>query len=443
MHPTKFLYSAYSDTLRLASIGILFLASMLGVVWPLWYYGRPVDSYEGKKLMETDAFFIVRSLAAGIMLGVAFIHLLAEGTTSLAEVVPDYSSLGYTLATCGIMFVLAVEQAMMSFVANANFNAVGGDDVMGSSSKGKKAAAAAAAAEAAAGMGDGDGNDACGEECVLQGDCDVHGGGTHSGRVARGVPGGSIVPTAGSRDIEMHSHSIHLHSHNHSHGHGSESSHAHAHSVVTASCLGSPGLIGGGNASTAADGSSGNGKNAASGGGSVGGGASPSSALIKAYLMEVSVATHSIIVGLNLGILAGEGNLVTLQALMVALCFHQFFEGVGLGCTIQEARLDLGHWNVVVFVLVFSSTVSIGVVIGYLMNKYPSTDDATETTILLFVKGAFNSITAGVLIYVSVVEMIAEDYQSMVTVGKPVLKLKMFAALMTGTLFMAILAYWA
>jgi len=97
---------------------------------------------------------------------------------------------------------------------------------------------------------------------------------------------------------------------------------------------------------------------------------------------------------------------------------------VGLGCTIQEARLDLGHWNVVVFVLVFSSTVSIGVVIGYLMNKYPSTDDATETTILLFVKGAFNSITAGVLIYVSVVEMIAEDYQSMVTVGKPVLKVR-------------------
>ena len=108
----------------------------------------------------------------------------------------------------------------------------------------------------------------------------------------------------------------------------------------------------------------------------------------------------------------------------MALCFHQFFEGVGLGCTIQEARLDLGHWNVVVFVLVFSSTVSIGVMIGYLMNKYPSTDDATETTILLFVKGAFNSIAAGVLIYVSMVEMIAEDYQSMVTVGKPVLKVR-------------------
>lgn len=202
VYPTETLYSAYSDSLRLASIGILFLASMLGVVWPLWYYGRPVTAYQGKKLTETDVFFIARSLAAGIMLGVAFIHLLAEGTESLATVVPDYSSLGFTLATCGIMFVLAVEQAMISFVtqSTSTFTAVGGgDDDNGAGAGGKTAGV---------GMGDGDGNDACGEECVLQGDCDVHGGGAHSGRVARGVPGGSIVPTVPSRDIEMHTHAL-------------------------------------------------------------------------------------------------------------------------------------------------------------------------------------------------------------------------------------------
>ena len=47
--------------------------------------------------------------------------------------------------------------------------------------------------------------------------------------------------------------------------------------------------------------------------------------------------------------------------------------------------MDLSDWTVVTFVLTFSSTVSVGVVIGYLMNKYPSTDDATQATLLHFV----------------------------------------------------------
>jgi zinc transporter ZupT len=53
--------------------------------------------------------------------------------------------------------------------------------------------------------------------------------------------------------------------------------------------------------------------------------------IIKAYMMEISVAIHSVIIGIALGSLAGPDNLAPLVALLIAICFHQFFEGLGLG----------------------------------------------------------------------------------------------------------------
>ena len=41
-------------------------------------------------------------------------------------------------------------------------------------------------------------------------------------------------------------------------------------------------------------------------------------------------------------------------------------------------------------------------------------------------QGVFNSVAAGVLIYVSMVEMIAEDFQSTVVSTKPFLKVRQF-----------------
>jgi zinc transporter 1/2/3 len=53
--------------------------------------------------------------------------------------------------------------------------------------------------------------------------------------------------------------------------------------------------------------------------------------IIKAYMMEISVAIHSVIIGIALGSLAGPDNLAPLVALLIAISFHQFFEGLGLG----------------------------------------------------------------------------------------------------------------
>jgi hypothetical protein len=47
------------------------------------------------------------------------------------------------------------------------------------------------------------------------------------------------------------------------------------------------------------------------------------------------------------------------------------------------------------------------------------------------------------MIYVALVEMVAEDFQQAAIASRADLKVKMFAALMTGTSCMAVIAIWA
>ena len=165
-------------------------------------------------------------------------------------------------------------------------------------------------------------------------------------------------------------------------------------------------------------------------------------AIIKAYMMEISVAIHSVIIGITLGSLSGPDNIPTLRALVIAISFHQFFEGLGLGTVIEAARHQLGLMKIVIFTLVFAGTVPTGIIIGILITRSRAEDQGptdTET----YITGSLNAIAAGILIYVAMVEMIAEDFQVTEIASKIWLKVQMFVALMLGTLCMAVLAIWA
>lgn len=45
--------------------------------------------------------------------GVAFIHLLGEAAEKLPELYPAYPALAFTLASCGVVLVLALENIML------------------------------------------------------------------------------------------------------------------------------------------------------------------------------------------------------------------------------------------------------------------------------------------------------------------------------------------
>ena len=54
----------------------------------------------------------------------------------------------------------------------------------------------------------------------------------------------------------------------------------------------------------------------------------------KAIVMDLSIAVHSVIIGIALGV---EAKYNTIAVLTIAYVFHQMFEGLGLGVTIAGA----------------------------------------------------------------------------------------------------------
>lgn len=49
--------------------------------------------------------------------------------------------------------------------------------------------------------------------------------------------------------------------------------------------------------------------------------------------MELGIIVHSVVIGLSLG---ATNDTCTIKGLIAALCFHQMFEGMGLGgCILQ------------------------------------------------------------------------------------------------------------
>ena len=335
----------YSLKLRIASVFIVFVVSLLGMVAPYIYAAQKrggVDTPENRrKIMDSDGLRIVRMFAAGILLGVGFIHLLDDGVGKLAEVSLDYPALGFTLATVGTMIVLGFEQVALMLIGNINTD--------------EKSAA----------------------------DKEIESYGTSA------QPELEVVDSISGRAIT--------------------DEHIRAHAPHAVNMLS---------------------------------GKSSLSIIVKAYMMEISIAIHSIIIGVAQGSMAGEENVQALQAFVVAICFHQFFEGIGLGTVVESARIELGQAKIIMFSLAFALTVPLGVVIGIFITDNKALEEGPSES-QTYTTGCLNSLAAGIMIYVALVEMIAEDFQQASIATNYGVKTKMFTALLVGTLAMAILAYWA
>ncbi|KAK5584520.1 hypothetical protein RB653_006132 [Dictyostelium firmibasis] len=112
---------------------------------------------------------------------------------------------------------------------------------------------------------------------------------------------------------------------------------------------------------------------------------------IEAYLLEFGITMHSIFIGLTVGVVDDS----SLKALLVALSFHQFFEGVALGSRISDAKLS-SHWHEALLTLIFSISAPIGIGIG--IGVVSSINVNGES--FLFVQGIFDAICSGILLYI-------------------------------------------
>jgi zinc transporter 1/2/3 len=120
------------------------------------------------------------------------------------------------------------------------------------------------------------------------------------------------------------------------------------------------------------------------------------------FILEFGIVFHSIFIGLTLAVAGDE-----FVPLYVVLCFHQTFEGLGLGTRLATApwpaaRRATPYWLALAFGLSTPTAVAVGLGVRRL---YPP---GSQTT--LVVNGIFDSISAGILIYTGIVELMAHEF---------------------------------
>ncbi|KAH7123804.1 Zinc/iron permease [Dendryphion nanum] len=159
--------------------------------------------------------------------------------------------------------------------------------------------------------------------------------------------------------------------------------------------------------------------------------------LLQCLLLEAGILFHSVFIGMALSVATGTSFVV----LLVAISFHQTFEGFALGSRISAIRFLQGSPKPWLMALAYGTTTPIGQAIGLgIHNLY---DPASQTGLLTV--GVMNAISSGLLLFAGLVELLAEDFlsdESYVTLsGKR--RLQACASVVGGAALMALVGAWA
>lgn len=160
--------------------------------------------------------------------------------------------------------------------------------------------------------------------------------------------------------------------------------------------------------------------------------------LLQCLLLEAGILFHSIFIGMALSVATGTPFVV----LLIAISFHQFFEGLALGSRIAAiSAFGPGSPRPWLMALAYGATTPIGQAIGLIVHRlYDPLSEAGLLTV-----GFMNSISSGLLIFAGLVELLAEDflaersYQTMR--GRS--RLESSGAVVCGALLMALVGAWA
>jgi zinc transporter ZupT len=158
---------------------------------------------------------------------------------------------------------------------------------------------------------------------------------------------------------------------------------------------------------------------------------------ISTYLLELGIALHSVLIGLTLGTTTDS-----FVALFIALCFHQFFEAIALGAQIANLK-NFSIISAVGMVVFYALTTPVGIAIGIGIHSGIYNPKSVST---LLVTGILDSFAAGVLIYVSLVNLITAEMGANAHAFyllRTRLKLLYYTALYLGVAAMAVIGRWA
>ncbi|XP_075646211.1 zinc transporter 1-like [Castanea sativa] len=151
-------------------------------------------------------------------------------------------------------------------------------------------------------------------------------------------------------------------------------------------------------------------------------------------VLELGIVAHSVIIGISLG---SSQSPQAIKPLLAALSFHQFFEGMGLGGCISQAQFKTR--SAAIMATFFSLTTPVGIAIGIGISSVYNENGPTS----LIVEGIFDAASAGILIYMALVDLLAADFMSPRVQNSLRIQFGANASLLLGAGCMSVLAKWA
>lgn len=155
------------------------------------------------------------------------------------------------------------------------------------------------------------------------------------------------------------------------------------------------------------------------------------------FILEFGVIFHSIFIGLTLAVTGDEFNV-----LYIVLVFHQTFEGLGLGSRLATATWPRAKaWMPWALGTAYGLTTPIAIAVG--LGVRTTFTPGSPTTMI--VNGVFDSISAGILIYTGLVELMAHEFMFNPEMRRSSIKMMLFAfgCMVLGAGLMALLGKWA
>jgi zinc transporter 1/2/3 len=120
------------------------------------------------------------------------------------------------------------------------------------------------------------------------------------------------------------------------------------------------------------------------------------------FILEFGIIFHSVFIGLTLAVAGTE-----FTTLYVVLVFHQTFEGLALGSRLGSMQWPASkRWTPYLMGIGYGLSTPIAIAIG--LGVRTTFDPNSQTT--LIVNGVFDSLSAGILIYTGLVEVMAHEF---------------------------------
>ncbi|KAK0657911.1 Zinc/iron permease [Cercophora newfieldiana] len=155
------------------------------------------------------------------------------------------------------------------------------------------------------------------------------------------------------------------------------------------------------------------------------------------FILEFGVVFHSIFIGLTLAVSGDE-----FVILYVVLVFHQTFEGLGLGSRLATAMWPPRQaWLPYVLGCAYALSTPVSIAAG--LGVRETLEPGSPTT--LVINGVFDSISAGILLYTGLVELMAHEFLFSHEIRRSSLgvMLSAFGCMVLGAGLMALLGKWA